>query len=207
MARYTGPVNRLARREGVDLFLKGGHRANEKLEKRLTKVPGQAVARRRKLADYGIQLREKQKLKRIYGVLERQFRVTFQRAVKKQGVTGENLIQLLERRLDNVVFRLFFASSRPEARQIVGHGHVFVNGRRLDVPSYTVKPGDRIEPRKKESSIKRIKARVEMYKDLTGPGWLSLDKNTLEATVLRVPTKSDAALPVEESLIVELYSK
>jgi small subunit ribosomal protein S4 len=207
MARYTGPVNRLARREGVDLFLKGGHRANAKLEKRLSKHPGQSVGRRSKLSDYGVQLREKQKLKRIYGVLERQFRVTFQRATKKQGVTGENLIQLLESRLDNTVFRLFFASSRPEARQLVNHGHIYVNGRRVSIPSYVIKPGDRIEPRKKDANIKRIKDRIEMYKDLTMPSWLSLDRNSLEATVLRAPTKSDAGLPVEESLIVELYSK
>ena len=118
MARYTGPVNRLSRREGVDLYLKGGHRPNEKLEKRLAQTPGQTRSRRRRLSDYGIQLREKQKLKRIYGVFERQFRVTFERASRKQGVTGENLIQLLERRLDNVVFRLLFASSRRESRQM-----------------------------------------------------------------------------------------
>jgi small subunit ribosomal protein S4 len=207
MGRYTGPVNRLARREGVDLFLKGGHRSNEKLERRLTKTPGQSAGRRRKLSEYGLQLREKQKLKRIYGVLERQFRVFFQRALKTSGVTGEALIQLLERRLDNVVFRLFFASSRREARQMVNHGHILVNGRRVSIPSYIVKPGDKVEPHRKEKNVIRVKARLEMYKDLTAPDWLSLDMNRLEGTVLRNPTKADAGLPVEESLIVELYSK
>jgi small subunit ribosomal protein S4 len=207
MARYTGPVNRLARREGIDLFLKGGHRPNEKLEKRLNKPPGKAMPPRGKMSNYAVQLREKQKLKRIYGVLERQFRVIFERASKKQGVTGENLIQLLERRIDNVIFRLLFASSRREARQIVNHGHVFVNGHRVSIPSYVVRPGDRIEPRKSEATTKRFKARIEMYKDLSIPDWLTLDRNTLEVNVLRLPTKADAALPVEESLIVELYSK
>jgi small subunit ribosomal protein S4 len=207
MGRYTGPVNRLSRREGVDLFLKSGHRGNAKLEKRLSKKPGQAPPKRGKLSDYGVQLREKQKMKRIYGVLERQFRVTFARANRKQGVTGENLIQLLECRLDNVVFRLLFASSRRESRQLVNHGHIYVNGRAVTIPSYIVKSGDRIEPRKKEKNIKRIKDRLEMYKDLQPADWLSLDRNTLEATVLRLPNKADAALPVEESLIVELYSK
>ncbi|OGX05146.1 MAG: 30S ribosomal protein S4 [Omnitrophica bacterium RIFCSPLOWO2_12_FULL_50_11] len=207
MARYLGPVHRLARREGVDLFLKGGHRRNEKLEKRLGKPPGQSRERRAKISDYGIQLREKQKLKRIYGLLERQFRVFFKRASKQRGVTGENLVQLLERRLDNVVFRSFFAASRREARQLVGHGHICVNGRRVDIPSFLVKPGDRIEPMRKESTMSQLKARVEMYKDLAVPTWLSLNRDELEATVLRYPTKADAALPVEESLVVELYSK
>ncbi len=207
MGRYTGPVNRLSRREGVNLFLKGGHRSNERLEKRISKLPGQATGRRSKLSDYGIQLREKQKLKRIYGLLERQFRVFFSRAAKKKGVTGETLIQLLERRLDNVVFRLFFASSRREARQMVGHGHILVNGRNVNIPSYLVKPGDKIEPKRKESNVSRIKARLEMYKDLSAPAWLALDSERAEATVLRFPTKEDAGLPVEESFVVELYSK
>lgn len=207
MARYIGPVHRLARREGVDLFLKGGHRRNEKLEKRLEKLPGQSRQRRAKISDYGVQLREKQKLKRIYGLLERQFRVFFARAAKKQGVTGENLIQLLERRLDNVVYRLFFAASRREARQLVNHGHICVNGRRVDIPSFLVKPGDKIEPGRKESTVNRLKARFEMYKDLQVPEWLALDRDKLEATVLRHPTKGDTALPVEDSLVVELYSK
>ncbi|OGW76827.1 MAG: 30S ribosomal protein S4 [Omnitrophica bacterium RIFCSPHIGHO2_02_FULL_49_9] len=207
MARYTGPVFRLSRREGVDLFLKGGHRRNEKLEKRLTQIPGTAKSRRMKLSDYGLQLREKQKLKRIYGVLERQFRVFFNRAALKTGVTGETLIQLLERRLDNVVFRLFFATSRREARQLVNHGHIFVNGKCVNIPSYTVKSGDKITPRSKEANVSRIKARLEMFKDLVVPSWLSLDRNQLEGIILRYPTKVDAALPVEESLIVELYSK
>lgn len=207
MARYTGPVQRLQRREGVNLYLKGGHRANDKAERRIDRVPGQHGARRTKLSDYGVQLREKQKLKRIYGVLERQFRITFARAAGMSGITGENLIQLLERRLDNVVYRLLFASSRREARQMVSHGLIFVNGRPLDIPSYAVKEGDVIEARPKEKNIKRIKAHLETVDDLPVVEWLTLDRNTLKATVVRMPGKGDAKLPVEESLIVELYSK
>lgn len=207
MARYRGPVNRLSRREGVNLQLKGSRRSDDKLRERLDRPPGQHGARRQKLSDYGMQLREKQKMKRIYGVLERQFRVFFARAVKKRGATGEMLIQLMERRLDNVVYRLLFAATRPEARQMVSHGLIYVNGRPVNIPSYLVKPGDKISPRPKETNIKRVKAQLENYEDYPIPEWLSLDRNTLEATVQRMPTKADANLPVEESLIVELQSK
>ena len=207
MARYTGPVNRLSRREGVNLFLKSGHRANDKLDKRLTQPPGMHKRGRGKLSDYGVQMREKQKLKRIYGVLERQFRIFFQRAAKKKGIKGENLIQLLERRLDNVVFRSFFANTRAEARQMVNHGLILVNGERVTISSYIVKPGDKITPHPKEKNIKRVRERLEQYKDLTPVAWLALDVKTLVSEVLRHPTKADAALPVEESLVVELFSK
>ncbi len=208
MARYRGPVNRLSRREGVNLQLKGGRRSDDKLRERLEQPPGQhGRSRRSKISDYGLQLREKQKLKRIYGMLERQFRVFFQRAARKSGVTGENLIQLLESRLDNVVYRLLFAATRREARQMVNHGHVFVNGHCVNIPSYQVRPGDVVEPRQKEANLNRIKASLEKYQDIQIPEWLSLDKNSLQAKVLRAPTKADAQLPVEESLIVELYSK
>lgn len=204
MARYTGPKHRQERREGVSLF---GHRVSDKEDRRLSRQPGMHGASRSKLSDYGVQLREKQKLKKIYGMLERQFRVFFQRALKKKGNTGETLIQLLEQRLDNVVFRLCFASSRREARQMVNHGLIYVDGRRVSIPSFLVKAGDKIQPRPKEANINRVKAKLETFQDIKVPEWLSLDRNTLEATVVRLPVKSDAVLPVDESLIVELYSK
>ena len=207
MGRYTGPVIRLNRREGVNLGLKGRRATDEKYDKRLAQPPGQHGKNRQKLSDYGIQLREKQKLKRIYGMLERQFRVFFARAVRKRGVTGETLIQLLERRLDNTVYRLLFAASRREARQMVSHALIYVNGRPVNIPSFEVKVGDVISVRKKEATQKRVKASLEKWQDLTIPEWLSLDQNTLEAKVARLPTKADANLPVEESFIVELYSK
>jgi len=170
-------------------------------------VPGQHGHGRQKLSDYGVQLREKQKMKRIYGMMEAQFKVFFQRAVLKKGVTGENLIEILEERLDNVAFRLLFVTSRQEGRQFVHHGHVRVNGRCVDVPSFRVKPGDVIEVSKKESVRKRVKDNLELLKDRVIPEWFSLDKDNLKATVVRAPAKSDAGLPVEESMIVELYSK
>jgi small subunit ribosomal protein S4 len=208
MGKYTGPAIRLSRREGVNLFHKGNRRGtDDKIEKRLTKPPGQHGVSRRKSSDYGVQLREKQKLKRIYGLLEKQFRVFFARAAKKRGVTGETLISLLERRLDNVIYRLIFANTRRESRQMVNHGHVFVNGRCVNIPSFQVKVGDKITVKQKDATVARVKACLEKWKDVSLPEWLSLDPKSLEATVLREPTKADAALPVEESLIVELYSK
>ena len=207
MGRYTGPVIRLHRREGVNLGLKGRRATDERYDKRLTQTPGQHGKARKKLSDYGIQMREKQKLKRIYGMMERQFRLFFQRAARKRGVTGEALIELLERRLDNVVYRLLFAATRREARQMVNHALIFVNDRPVNIPSYEVKQGDRISVRKKEATLNRIKASLEKWKDLTIPEWLTFDANTLEAKVLRLPTKADASLPVDETLIVELYSK
>ncbi len=207
MGRYTGPVVRLSRREGINLFLKGSRRSDDKVAKRLEKAPGMHGARRGKLSDYGLQLREKQKLKRIYGLMEKQFRVFFKRASRKQGVTGENLIQLLESRLDNVVYRLLYATTRRESRQMVNHGHICVNDKPVDISSYIVRVGDKITPKNKEATIARIKARVETMDDYPVPDWLSLDKTTLEGKVLRLPTKADAQLPVEESLIVELFSK
>ncbi len=207
MARYTGPALRLHRREGVNLGLKGRRSTDEKYDKRLTQAPGQHGKNRQKLSDYGVQMREKQKLKRIYGMLERQFRVFFARAVKKRGVTGETLIELLERRLDNVVYRLLWAGTRREARQMVNHALIFVNDKLVNIPSFIVRPGDKIGVRKKEATINRVKASLEKWQDLSIPEWLTLDRTALEAKIVRVPTKADAALPVEESLIVELYSK
>ena len=207
MGRYTGPAVRLSRREGVNLFLKGSRRSDDKVAKRLEKIPGMHGARRGKTSDYGLQLREKQKLKRIYGLLERQFRVFFKRASAKQGVTGENLIQLLESRLDNVVYRLMYATTRRESRQMVNHGHICVNGKPVDIASYIVKVGDKITPKPKEATIARVKAKVESLDDYPLSDWLTLDRTTFEGTVVRLPTKADAQLPVEESLIVELFSK
>lgn len=207
MGRYRGPVIRLHRREGVNLGLKGRRTTDEKYDKRLSKPPGQHGLSRQKLSDYGVQLREKQKMKRVYGVTERQFRVFFARAVRMKGVTGEMLIQLHECRLDNVVFRLLFTASRREARQMVGHGHVTVDGKKVDIPSYVVKVGQKIGVRQKEATIKRVQASLEKWKDLTVPEWLALDREKLIGEVKRLPGKADAGLPVEESLIVELYSK
>jgi len=207
MGRYRGPVIRLHRREGVNLGLKGRRTTDEKYDKRLSKPPGQHGLSRQKLSDYGVQLREKQKMKRIYGVSERQFRVFFARAVRMKGVTGEMLIQLLERRLDNVVFRLLFTSSRREARQMVGHGHITVDGKKVDIASYIVKAGQKIGLRQKEATAKRVQASFEKWKDLNAPEWLALDREKLTGEVTRLPTKADAGIPVEESLIVELYSK
>src|SRR3989338_9007771 len=184
MGKYSGPVIRLNRREGINLGLKG-RRVSEKYDKRLTQPPGQHGKARQKLSDYGVQLREKQKLKRIYGMLERQFRVFFDRAVRKRGVTGEMLIELLERRLDNTVYRLLWATTRREARQMVSHGLIYVNGRVVNIASFMVRPGDKISARKKEATQNRIKASLEKWQDLPLSEWLSLDKNTLEATVVR----------------------
>ncbi|OGW78941.1 MAG: 30S ribosomal protein S4 [Omnitrophica bacterium GWA2_52_8] len=207
MGRYLGPKIRLSRREGINLQLKGSRRNDDKVERRLSRPPGMHGATRRKQSDYGLQLREKQKMKRIYGLLERQFRVFFKRASKKRGVTGEMLISLLERRLDNTVYRLFFANTRNEARQLVGHGHIRVNGKKVNIPSYLVKTGDKITVREKDSIVARIKATLEKWEDLPLPEWLAVNRKSLEGTIVREPTKADAGLPVEESFIVELYSK
>ena len=208
MARLIQPVCRLCRREGIKLFLKGIRCTGDKCAiERRNQPPGMHGRRRPKLSDYGLQLREKQKTKRIYGMLERQFRVFFERASRAPGATGEKLIELLERRLDNVVYRLHWASSRAEARQSVFHSNIYVNGRAVNIPSFLVRAGDKIEVRKKERIVKHIKGIMEMLQDRPPTEWLKLDGENLSAEVLRFPTKADAGLPVEESLIVELYSK
>lgn len=208
MARLIQPVCRLCRREGIKLFLKGIRCTGDKCAiERRNQPPGMHGRRRPKLSDYGLQLREKQKTKRIYGMLERQFRVFFDRASRAPGATGEKLVELLERRLDNVVYRIHWASSRNEARQIVFHGSVLVNGRAVNIPSFLVRAGDKIELKKKEALAKRVKAALEMLQDRSSAEWLKVDAENLAAEVLRLPTKADAGLPVEESLIVELYSK
>ncbi len=208
MARTIQPVCRLCRREGIKLFLKGIRCTGDKCAiERRNQPPGMHGRRRPKLSDYGLQLREKQKTKRIYGMLEKQFRVFFQRASGAPGSTGEKLIELLERRLDNVVYRLHWGSSRNEARQLVLHAHIFVNGRAVNIPSFLVRVGDKIQIRNKEKDINRIKATMEMLQDRPVAEWMSLDAKIHTAEVVRLPTKADAGLPVEESLIVELYSK
>ena len=208
MSRRIAPVCRLCRREGIKLFLKGIRCTGDKCAiERRNQPPGMHGRRRPKLSDYGKQLREKQKAKRMYGMLEKQFRVFFNRASRAPGATGEKLVELLERRLDNVVYRLHWVSSRSEARQFVFHKHVYVNGRAVNIPSFLVRVGDKIEVKKGEEEAKRVKATLEMLQDRPATEWFRHDPETLTAEVLRLPTKQDAALPVEESLIVELYSK
>jgi len=209
MGRYVGPVCRLCRREGIKLFLKGQKCYTVKcpVEKR-TYAPGQHGQGRVKLSDYGIQLREKQKAKRIYSVFERQFARYFKIAQKTKGVTGQMLLQQLERRLDNVLHRMNFAASRAEGRQLVRHRGVTVNGRRVDVPSYLVKVGDTIGVAKgAEGWAKRIKVTLEQTKDRPVPAWLQVDPAQQTTKIVRLPQRDDIGLPLQEQLIVELYSK
>ncbi|MBI4115964.1 MAG: 30S ribosomal protein S4 [Candidatus Omnitrophica bacterium] len=208
MARRIEPVCRLCRREGIKLFLKGIRCTGDKCAiERRNQPPGQHGRRRPKLSDYGLQLREKQKTKRIYGMSEAQFRVFFERASRAPGATGEKLVELLERRLDNVVYRLHWVSSRSEARQFVLHRNVTVNGRRVNVPSFLVRVGDKIEVHKADPIVKRVKAMLETLQDRPLAEWFRLEAESMLAEVIRLPKKTDAGLPVEESLIVELYSK
>ncbi len=209
MARYAGPVCRLCRREGMKLFLKGERCYGEKCAiERRNVPPGQhGKGRRARLLGYGLQLREKQKVKRMYGVLERQFRRYFEAADRKKGVTGDMLLQLLERRLDNVVYRLGFATSRPQARQLVRHGHFTVNGRRADVPSFSVRAGDTVEVRASSAKNATIVYAMEEVKGRGIPEWLELNVETLTGRLTTAPTRDQLNLPVQEQLIVELYSK
>ena len=208
MARYTGPACRLCRREGMKLFLKGTRCFSEKcaIEKRAY-PPGQHGKRRVKIVGYGHQLREKQKVKRIYGVLERQFRNAFEKASRKKGVTGHVLLQSLERRLDTACVRLGFASSQASARQLVSHGHVLVDGRRVNIPSFQLKQGHSIELAAKAKKNLAIQASVETARGRSIPDWLSLDSADFKATVRSLPNRDHVMLPVQEQLIVELYSK
>ncbi|MCF6097639.1 30S ribosomal protein S4 [Thermovorax subterraneus] len=208
MARYTGPVCRLCRREGIKLYLKGERCYTPKCAiDRRGYAPGQHGQMKRKLTEYGLQLREKQKAKRIYGVLEQQFKIYFEEASRRKGVTGENLLRLLECRLDNVVYRLGFAKSRAQARQIVRHGHIEVNGKKVDIPSYQVRPGDVIAVREKSRSLELFKEMAELGKGKVMPEWLSVNYDTLSGEVLRYPNREDIDVPIQEHLIVELYSK
>ena len=207
MARYLGPVCRLCRREGMKLFLKGERCYSEKcaIEKRNV-PPGQhGRGRKAKLVGYGVQLREKQKVKRTYGVLENQFRRYFEAADRQKGITGELLLQSLERRLDNVVYRLGFATSRAQGRQLVRHGHFTVNGRKVDIPSYAVRPGDVVAVRASSGENPTIQHAMEEVKGRGIPEWLTLDG--LGGRVSQLPNRQQINLPVQEQLIVELYSK
>ena len=209
MGRYVGPSCRLCRRGGVKLFLKGQKCYTVKcpLEKRAY-APGQHGQLRVKLSDYGVQLREKQKAKRIYGVLERQFKRYFQRAQKTKGVTGQMLLQQLERRLDNTVFRMGFATSRNEGRHLVKHRAITLNGKVVDVPSSAVNVGDVVQVAPQRNGWKaRLEQNVELTKDRPVPAWLQVDTKQLKGLIVRLPQKDDVGLPIQEQLIVELYSK
>jgi len=212
LARYRGPVCRLCRREGMKLFLKGErcYKPSCPIEKRGTQPPGQhgRNVRRAKLIGYGEQLREKQKVKRIYGMLERQFRLYFERAVRTKGVTGENLLALLERRLDNVVYRLGYAMSRPQARQLVSHGHILVNGRKVDIPSFQVKVGDEVTIREGSRANVHIQSAFQTASGRGRPGWLEVvSADDMRGRVVALPRREDIGQNINEQLIVELYSK
>jgi len=206
MARYIGPKCKLSRREGTDLFLKSGVRALDSKCK-LEAAPGVHGARRGRLSDYGVQLREKQKVRRIYGVLEKQFRNYYTEAARIKGATGENLLQLLERRLDNVVYRMGFGVTRAEARQLVSHKAILVNGQSVNIPSYTVMPGDVLSVREKSVNQLRIKSSLEVAASRTAVSWVEVDTKKMEGKFSSVPERSDLSQDINENLIVELYSK
>ena len=208
MARYLGPSCRICRRQGMKLFLKGTKCVTEKCPfQRRGYAPGQHGQARVRLSDYGLQLREKQKVKRMYGMLERQFRKVFREASRAKGVTGEKLLELLERRLDNVLFRLGFAASRKQARQIVQHGHARVAGRRVTIPSFIVRSGQAIELAGSEKFLQGIRDTRELTKERLLAPWLDRHPEEPRATVVAVPKRDDVQFPIQESLIVELYSK
>ncbi len=208
MARYKDAVCRLCRREGTKLFLKGDRCFSPKcgIERR-SYPPGQHGQGRTRFSDYGVQLREKQKVKRMYGLLEKQFAQTMHRATRMKGRAGENLLMLLERRLDNVVFRMGFATSRAEARQLVRHGHFLVDGSKSMTPSIQVRPGAKVSVREKSRKIARIVGALETLEGRSVPQWLEIDKEAFTGTVKALPTREDITLPIQEQLIVELYSR
>lgn len=206
MARYLGPKLKLSRREGTDLFLKSGVRAIDSKCK-IGTAPGQHGARKPRLSDYGSQLREKQKVRRIYGILERQFRNYYKEANRLKGNTGENLLVLLEGRLDNVVYRMGFAATRAEARQLVSHKAIVVNGRVVNIPSFQVSVNDVVAVREKSKKQARIKASLELAEQREKPTWLEVDSAKMEGVFKRVPERSDLSADINEHLIVELYSK
>ena len=208
MARYTGPVCRLCRREGTKLYLKGERCTSGKcaLDRRST-APGQHGAANKKMREYGMQMREKQKTRRYYGVLERQFVNYYEEAARKEGMTGENLICLLERRLDNVVYRMGFASSHKEARQLVLHGHFTLNGKNVNIPSLIVKAGDVITVKESSRDSVKIKALAEAAANMTAPKWLEVKADAMTAKVVTLPAREDVDFDFNEQLIVELYSK
>ncbi len=206
MARYLGPKLKLSRREGTVLFLKSGVRAID-TKCKIDNAPGQHGARRGRLSDYGVQLREKQKVRRIYGVLEKQFRNYYKEAARLKGNTGENLLQLLEGRLDNVVYRMGFGATRAEARQLVSHKAILVNGQVVNVPSYKVAANDVVSIREKAKNQARIKAALEVATQRELPTWVEVDNKKMEGTFKRLPERSDLSADINEHLIVELYSK
>lgn len=208
MAKYTGPRCRFCRREEIKLFLKGDRCYSGKcaIEKR-SYEPGVHGKARKKVKEYGLQLREKQKTRRIYGILERQFHNCFKQAERQKGITGEDLLCLLERRLDNVVYRLGLSSSRMEARQLIRHGHFMVNNKKVNIPSFRVKVGDEITLREKSKDIPRIKELMERAAEKTPPGWLEYQSDQLRGKVVDLPRREQIDVPVTEHLIVELYSR
>ncbi len=208
MARYCGPVCRICRRENQKLFLKGDRCNTEKCAfERRGYPPGQHGQGRIKFSEYGLQLREKQKIKRMYGLLEKQFRNLFEKAERTKGITGSNLLTMLERRLDNVAYRVGFANSRVEARHLVRHGHFTINGQKVDVPSYLVEKGDVLEIREKSRTTARILGALESVKRREIPQWLELESAQYKARVRDLPSRDDMTAPMEERLVVELYSK
>lgn len=208
LARYTGPLCRICRREGEKLFLKGDRCYTEKCAiDRRKYPPGQHGQGYRKLSDYGIQLREKQRVRKTYGLLERQFRRYFEEAERRKGITGEVLLQLLERRLDNIVYRMGFASNRRQARQFVNHGHFLVNGKKITLPTYEVKGGDVIEVAESGKNIHEITDSVVKAVHRGIPAWVEVDSENMRGKVLHIPSREEIQLPVKEQLIVELYSK
>jgi small subunit ribosomal protein S4 len=208
MARYTEPVCRLCRREGAKLFLKGTRCYTKKCAfERRPSPPGQHGVRRRKVGEFGLQLREKQKVRRIYSVMERQFRNYFREASTQTGVTGESLLRFLELRLDNVVFRMGLATSRAQARQLVSHGHLAVNGRPTNVPSYQLKPGDRVEVRESHRAREPFKIAKETLRSHQAPEWLSVDAAALSAAIATLPRRDQMPLDLNEQLVVEYYSR
>ncbi|MCK4313054.1 MAG: 30S ribosomal protein S4 [Candidatus Cloacimonetes bacterium] len=211
MARYTGPSCKLCRREGTKLFLKGSRCNSDKcsFEKRAY-IPGEhgnAKGFRRRLSDYGIHLREKQKVRRIYGILEKQFRKYFKMAARKSGITGENLLQFLECRLDNIIYRMGFAPSRKSARQIVRHGHILVNGRKVNIPSFLVRSEDEISIKEKSRGMTLIQEAMEASTEVSNYEWFEVDKDQFKGKILSIPTRIQIPLDVDERLIVEYYSK
>ena len=206
MARYLGPKLKLSRREGTDLFLKSGVRAIDSKCK-IDTAPGQHGARKPRLSDYGVQLREKQKVRRIYGILEKQFRNYYREATRIKGNTGENLLQLLEGRLDNVVYRMGFASTRAEARQLVSHKAIVINGKVVNIPSYNVSPEDVVTVREKAKKQARIRAALDVAAQREKPTWIEINADKMEGVYKRLPERSDLSADINEQLIVELYSK
>ena len=209
MARYTDSSCRLCRREGLKLFSKGDRCYSEKCSfERRDYVPGDhGQMHKKQRSDYGVQLREKQKLKRMYGLLEKQFRGYFEKADKQKGITGTNLLLLLERRMDNMIFRMGFATSRIEARQLISHGHFLINGKPFNIPSYMLKAGDEVSVKEGSRKVARIMGAIETVARRGVPHWLELDKDNFKASVKMLPVREDLTMPVQEQLVVELYSK